>query len=261
MSILTEIVKAKRLENAREMQMHSMASLERELITCPPVRNFKQAICNPVVSSRPALIAEIKKASPSRGLIRENFLPAEHAISYQNGGATCLSVLTDVNFSGCLQHFSEVRAISPLPLLRKDFIIDPWQVLQSRIAGADCILLIMAILSDVEALELYDAAKSYCLDVLVEVHDMPEFERALLLPAQCMIGINNRNLHDFSMDLQTTKTLLKELPNDRVGVSESGIHSPKDVEFATLSGAKAILVGEALMRKPNLKLAVEELLD
>ena len=260
MSILSKIVEAKRTSIAAEMMAMPWARLEERLPTQPSAKSFAQAICNTARPQRPALIAEIKKASPSKGLIREEFNPTAHALAYQNGGASCISVLTDQHFKGSVQHFIDVRKATPLPLLRKDFMIDPWQILHSRIIGADCILLIMAILSDQQASELCAVAEAYSLDVLIEVHDQLELDRALALPERCMIGVNNRNLHDFSMDLQTTRLLLKELPIDRIGISESGIHSPGDVEFARNAGAKGILVGESLMRQSDLETATKTLL-
>ncbi|MBL4616434.1 MAG: indole-3-glycerol phosphate synthase TrpC [Robiginitomaculum sp.] len=261
MSILDKIVHGKRRELLQETTITPLFELQQQVQNCPPVRGFKHAISNPVIANRPALIAEIKKASPSKGLIRENFNPKKHAVSYKEGGASCLSVLTNNYFMGNDEHFISARTSTNLPMLRKDFIIDPWQIYQSRVIGADCILLIMAILSTDKALELYETCMKLELDVLVEVHDKRELQRALLLPDNCMIGINNRNLHDFSTDLNTTTGLLARIGEDRVVISESGIKTPADVNKVTKAGAKGILVGESLMRQGDIQAATQKLLS
>ncbi|PHR60293.1 MAG: indole-3-glycerol phosphate synthase [Robiginitomaculum sp.] len=260
MSVLDDIVAAKRLELVQAKAQISIVTLQTEVKHCPPTRGFAQAIHDAALRQEVALIAEIKKASPSKGLIRANFCPATHAKEYQLGGATCLSVLTDIHFMGTDAHFTEARNANQLPMLRKDFMIDPWQILQSRQLGADCVLLIMAILSDAQAAELQAIAQSCQLDVLVETHDLAELDRALQLPATCLIGVNNRNLHNFNTDLQTTDHLLQSAPKSRTYVSESGIHSPADVKAVTRAGAVAILVGESLMRQENLADATRHLL-
>ncbi len=260
MSVLDDIVAAKRLELVQAKARTPLSTLEAQLADRPPTKGFAQAVHDVASRQEVALIAEIKKASPSKGLIRADFNPAAHAKDYQLGGATCLSVLTNVHFMGSDDHFTEARSANQLPMLRKDFMIDPWQILQSRCLGADCVLLIMAILSDEQAAELQAIAQSYQLDVLVETHDRVELDRALQLPANCLIGVNNRNLHNFSTDLQTTAHLLQEAPKSRTYVSESGIHTPSDVKAVTSVGAAAILVGESLMRQENLADATQQLL-
>jgi indole-3-glycerol phosphate synthase len=261
MSILDKIVHDKRCELLQETTITPLSEMQKQIQNYPPVRGFKHAISNPVIPDRPALIAEIKKASPSKGLIREDFKPKEHAISYKEGGASCLSVLTNNYFMGNNEHFISARTSTNLPMLRKDFIIDPWQIYQSRILGADCVLLIMAILSTDKALELYQTCMNLDLDVLVEVHNSQELQRALLLPDNCMIGINNRNLHDFSTDLNTTTDLLTRINEDRIVISESGISTADDVNQVTKAGAKGILVGESLMQQGDIQAATQKLLS
>ncbi|MCF6293332.1 MAG: indole-3-glycerol phosphate synthase TrpC [Robiginitomaculum sp.] len=261
MSVLDKIVADKHCELLQEKIATPLAVLQQQVQRCPPVRGFKNAILNSAIIDQPALIAEIKKASPSKGLIRENFQPAEHAISYKLGGASCLSVLTNSYFMGSDEHFINVRAVTELPMLRKEFIIDPWQIYQSKILGADCVLLIMAILSTDKALQLYQTCIDLDLDVLVEVHNSQELQRALLLPDTCMIGINNRNLHDFSTDLNTTANLLATIDSSRIVISESGIKTAADVNIVATAGVKGILVGESLMRHQNIQAATKKLLS
>ena len=205
----------------------------------------------------PAVIAEIKKASPSKGIIREDFNPAEIAASYAQGGATCLSVLTDMEFfQGADEYLALARQSCEIPVLRKDFMIDPYQVYESRVIGADCILLIVAALGDATLLELSQLAHHLNMDVLVEVHDKEELERALRLNCR-LIGINNRNLRTFETKLETTIELLAGIPEDRIVVTESAIHTRQDIELMLDNGVNAFLVGEAFMRaaQPGEKLA------
>ncbi len=212
---------------------------------------------NQVKLKQPAVIAEIKKASPSKGVIRENFLPADIARSYQAGGATCLSVLTDVDFfQGSDAYLQEARAACNLPVIRKDFMIDPYQVVEARALGADCILLIVSALDDGRMAELAAVAKSVGLDVLVEVHDGDELDRALKTLDTPLVGVNNRNLHTFDVSLETTLDLLPRIPRDRIVITESGILNRADVELMEISDVYAFLVGEAFMRaeKPGAEL-------
>jgi len=195
----------------------------------------------------PAVIAEIKKASPSKGVIRENFDPTQIAKSYAHFGAACLSVLTDVDFfQGSDEYLQQARAACNLPVLRKDFMIDPYQVYEARALGADCILLIVACLTDQQLHELCGLSHDLDMDVLVEVHDEQELERALRLPNK-LIGINNRNLHTFETTLQTTLSMLDKIPSDYLLVSESGIHTPDDIKLLRENGVNTFLVGEAFM--------------
>lgn len=214
-------------------------------------RGFRDALTERTGSGRPAVIAEIKRASPSRGVMREDFHPADIAATYAAHGAACLSVLTDRDFfQGDDAHLVEARAACTLPVLRKDFVIDVYQVYEARALGADCILLIVAALGDAQLVELAGAATHLGLDVLVEVHDADELERALALGAP-LIGINNRDLRRFETRLETTLDLLPRVPPDRLLVTESGIHTPEDVARLRAAGVHAFLVGEAFMRAPD----------
>jgi len=198
------------------------------------------------------VIAEVKKASPSKGVIRADFDPAQIAASYQAGGATCLSVLTDVDFfQGANAYLQQARAACALPVIRKDFLIDPYQVIEARAIGADCVLLIAACLDDVQLVELAQVAKEQGLDVLVEVHDGAELERALKHLDTPLLGINNRNLHTFEVSLQTTLELLPRIPGDRLVITESGILARTDVELMERHEVWSFLVGEAFMRAPE----------
>lgn len=220
-------------------------------------RGFLHALHTRIGAGQAAVIAEIKKASPSKGVLRENFEPAEIARSYQAGGAACLSVLTDVDFfQGADEYLQQVREACALPVLRKDFVIDPWQVYEARALGADCILLIVSAMGDSLLMELLPLADELGMDALVEVHDASEMERALATPAS-LIGVNNRNLRTFETSLDTTLELRPGFPEDRLLVTESGIHTRADVARMRRHGVNAFLVGEAFMKAddPGQKLA------
>ena len=247
-TVLEKIIARKFEEVAALRARVSLAELEAAAAAADPLRGFAAAIQEKVRNKQPAVIAEVKKASPSKGVLRENFDPVEIAQSYADGGATCLSVLTDVDFfQGADAYLQQARAACSLPVIRKDFMVDPCQVIEARALGADCILLIVAALDDVRMAELADVAKAQGLDVLVEVHDGAELERALRLDTP-LIGINNRNLHTFEVSLETTLDLLPRIPRDRVVVTESGILNRADVELMEISDVYAFLVGEAFMR-------------
>ena len=255
--ILKKILARKAEEVAERKARLSGAALEDRIAAAAPVRGFVAALEDRIAAGEAAVIAEIKKASPSKGVLREDFRPAEIARSYEQGGAACLSVLTDVDFfQGADEYLQEARAACGLPVLRKDFMIDPWQVREARAIGADCILLIVAALEDGQMRELAEGAAELGMDVLVEVHDMAELERALSLPCR-MIGINNRDLRTFEVSLDTTLGLLADIPADRLVVTESGIHMPEDVARMRAAGVHAFLVGEAFMRAddPGARLA------
>lgn len=215
-------------------------------------RGFAAALQAQVAQRRPAVIAEVKKASPSKGVLREPFEPAQIAASYAAGGATCLSVLTDIDFfQGHDDYLRQARAACSLPVIRKDFLIDPYQVVEARAIGADCVLLIVSALDDGQMLELAACAAEVGLDVLVEVHDTAELERALEQLETPLIGINNRNLHTFDVSLETTLELLPRIPAGRTVITESGILSRADVELMEINAVHAFLVGEAFMRAPE----------
>lgn len=239
----------------------SLADLEAMARAQPAPRGFAHALDRAVADGRWGLIAEIKKASPSRGLIRADFHPASLARAYKDGGATCLSVLTDIPyFQGDDGYLGEARDAVDLPALRKDFMIDPYQIVESRALGADCILLIMAALSDAQAAELHAVAVTHGMDVLIEVHDAAEMERALLLPSG-LLGVNNRNLKTLSVDLATTEKLSAMLPPGRTLVAESGIYGPGDLARLARTGARRFLVGESLMNQPDVAAATRTLLS
>ena len=247
-TVLEKIVARKAEEVAERRARVGLAELERLAAAADPVRGFTHALQEQVGRKQPAVIAEIKKASPSKGVLREDFVPAEIAESYETGGATCLSVLTDVDFfQGADAYLQQARGACGLPVIRKDFMIDPYQVVEARAIGADCILLIVAALDDGRMAELADVAKEQGLDVLVEVHDSAELERALRLETP-LVGINNRNLHTFEVNLDTTLDLLPSIPRDRLVVTESGILHRADVELMEINGVHAYLVGEAFIR-------------
>ena len=246
--ILKKILARKQQEIAERCKRVSLETLQQEAATVAPTRGFLQALQQRVRESRPAVIAEIKKASPSKGVLREHFEPAAIAASYAQGGAACLSVLTDVDFfQGSDAYLQQARAACQLPVLRKDFTVDPYQVYEARLLGADCILLIVAALDDAQLKDLLQLATELGLDALVEVHDATELARALATPAT-LIGVNNRNLHSFETRLETTLELLTGFPEDRLLVTESGLHTRQDVQRLREHGVNAFLVGEAFMK-------------
>lgn len=249
--ILRKILCRKREEVAQRSAVLPLNELSQRAQAAAPVRGFARALRDSVEAGQSAVIAEIKKASPSKGVLRENFDPAAIARSYQAGGASCLSVLTDVDFfQGADEYLQQARAACALPVLRKDFVLDPYQVYEARALGADCILLIVAALEDEMLMELLQLAGHLGMDALVEVHDATEMERALATPAP-LIGVNNRNLRTFETSLETTIELLPAFPLDRLLVTESGIHSRDDVQLMRNNGVHAFLVGEAFMRADN----------
>jgi indole-3-glycerol phosphate synthase len=246
--ILKRIIARKQEEVVERRQRISARALEIRLADAPPPRGFAQALQRRVAQGDPAVIAEIKRASPSKGVIRDAFDPAEIARSYAQGGASCLSVLTDRDFfQGDDQHLIDARAACPLPVIRKDFIIDEYQLLEARAMGADCVLLIAACLDQAALAGLAERARDLSLDVLIEVHDAQELARALDVPSR-LLGINNRDLRSFEVDLQTTLSLRSQVPPDRLLITESGIHSAEDVALMREHGVHAFLVGESLMR-------------
>lgn len=247
-TVLDTIVARKREEIRERRALRSLAEVERAAAAAGPPRGFAHALAGAIGERGRAVIAEIKKASPSRGVIRENFDPPAIARSYQRAGATCLSVLTDQDFfQGDDAFLQAARAAVTLPVLRKDFIIDPYQVAETRALGADCLLLIVAALDGGALRELYTGAVAAGLDVLVEVHDAVELEAALALEAP-LIGINNRDLRSFETRLDTTLALLPRIPGKVLTVTESGIQQPEDVASMQRAGVHAFLVGEAFMR-------------
>ena len=249
--ILKKILCRKREEVAQRSAVLPLNELSQRAQAAAPVRGFARALRDRVEAGQSAVIAEIKKASPSKGVLRENFDPAAIARSYQAGGASCLSVLTDVDFfQGADDYLQQARAACALPVLRKDFVLDSYQVYEARALGADCILLIVAVLEDEVLMELLQLAGHLGMDALVEVHDVTEMERALATPAP-LIGVNNRNLRTFETSLKTTIELLPTFPPDRLLVTESGIHSRDDVQLMRNNGVHAFLIGEAFMRADN----------
>ena len=249
--ILLKILERKREEIAARSAEVAMADLKQRCEEADGVRGFIAAIEDRVQRQGPAVIAEIKKASPSKGVLREDFKPADIAASYAEHGAACLSVLTDHDFfQGHEDYLRQARAACTLPVIRKDFIIDPYQVYEARAINADCILLIVAALNDTMLHELLALATSLNLDVLMEVHDEAEMERALKTEAK-LIGVNNRNLRNFETALTTTTRMLDMVPGDRLLVTESGIHTPEDVTYMLDHNIYAFLVGEAFMRAPR----------
>ncbi len=247
-TILKKILVRKQQEIDERRIRVPEAALAANLSEAGATRGFGKALRDKVLSGQPAVIAEIKKASPSKGIIRADFDPAAIARSYESGGATCLSVLTDIDFfQGADRYLIEARQASTLPVLRKDFTIDSYQIYEARYLGADCILLIAAALTDRSLGELYGLARELGLDVLIEVHDRAELELALVLNPS-LIGINNRNLHTFETDLETTLELLPYIPAETLVVTESGIHNRTDVKRLQSRGVMSFLVGEAFMR-------------
>jgi indole-3-glycerol phosphate synthase len=258
--ILSTIIAVKREEVAAAKLRRSFSSLGSDAETLGGQRDFQAALRTRVGRNRPAVIAEIKKASPSKGLLRERFVPTEIAVSYALHGAACLSVLTDAQFfQGSAEFLQQARDACALPVLRKDFIIDAYQILESRAMGADCVLLIVSCLSDTQLLEFERQASELGMAVLVEVHDSYELDRALRMRTP-LIGVNNRNLRTFEVDIQNTLDLLPNLPDDHLLVSESGIHSAKDIERLRSHGVNAFLVGEAFMRAEDPGVALAELI-
>jgi indole-3-glycerol phosphate synthase len=262
--ILEEIVLHKRQEVAQMQQEFPLASLQQQLITAPPVRNFLAALQrNP---SQPSLIAEVKKASPSRGIIRADFDPVAIAQAYERGGAACLSVLTDHKFfQGSFDNLRRVRQKVALPLLCKEFIIDPYQIYLARAAGADAVLLIAAILSDQELQDFLQVIHDLGMNALVEVHTLAELDRVLKLDDLHLVGINNRNLENFTVDLGITQQLLAQRRQyleslDITVVSESGLYTPADLSLVAEAGVRAVLVGESLVKQSDVEQAVRTLL-
>lgn len=258
-TILDTILARKHAEVAERAARLPLADLQARLTSAPPVRGFADALATRIASGQPGVIAEVKKASPSKGVIRADFDPTAIARSYAAAGAACLSVLTDIDFfQGSDAYLQQARAACGLPVLRKDFVIDPYQIYEARVLGADCVLLIAAALDDTRLSEFAFLAAELGMDVLVEVHDLDELERALPVPAR-LLGINNRNLKTFEVSLQTTLDLKAAVPADRLLVTESGILTRADVACLREAGVHAFLVGEAFMRQPDPGAALQEL--
>ncbi|MEH6582600.1 MAG: indole-3-glycerol phosphate synthase TrpC [Halioglobus sp.] len=250
-TILRKIIARKVQEVAERRSKRSLGSLEQGIAEQSPARGFAAALQVQLKSGQAAVIAEVKKASPSKGVIRADFQPDAIAASYQSGGASCLSVLTDVDFfQGSDAYLQQARNACELPVLRKDFTVDPYQVVEARSIGADAILLIVAALEQGQMVELAETAAEVGLDVLVEVHDRAELERALEL-ATPLVGVNNRDLHTFETRLETTLDLLPHIPSERIVITESGIHSAENIALMRDNSVHSFLVGEAFMRAPE----------
>ena len=250
-TILDRIIARKRQEVSDRRAQRSIQDLESLLADQDETRGFTDRMVKQAMAKKSAVIAEIKRASPSKGLLRADFQPALHAQQYETAGASCLSILTDQDFfKGCDDDLQAARGACNLPVIRKDFMVDPYQIIESRALGADCILLIVAALGDTDLRRLHENALSVGLDVLIEVHDERELERALALDNR-LIGINNRNLHTFETRLDVTLDLLRLIPDDRLLITESGILQAKDVELMHAYGIYGFLVGEAFMRQPD----------
>jgi indole-3-glycerol phosphate synthase len=262
--ILEEIVWQKEVEYDQMREKLPLQELRKQVLTAPPTRDFIAALRQG--KTKPALIAEVKKASPSKGVLREDFDPVAIAISYQQGGASCLSVLTDVKFfQGSFENLAKVRAAVDLPLLCKEFIIYAYQIYLARVQGADAILLIAAILSDQDLKYFLKIANNLKMAALIEVHSLAELDRVLALDGVSLVGINNRNLEDFSVDLQTTCQLLaargSQLQEKNIlVVSESGLHNPDDLSLVLTAGASAVLIGESLVKQPDPGAAIAHIL-
>jgi indole-3-glycerol phosphate synthase len=263
-NILEEIVWHKEVEVDQMRERLPLRELQHQALSAPPTRDFVATLRQG--QTKPALIAEVKKASPSKGVLREDFDPVAIALSYQQGGASCLSILTDVKFfQGSFDNLAKVRAAVDLPLLCKEFVIYPYQMYLARVQGADAILLIAAILSDQDLQYFLKIANNLKMAALIEVHSLAELDRVLALDGVSLVGINNRNLEDFSVDLQTTCQLLaargRQLQEKNIlVVSESGLHNPEDLSLVLTAGASAVLIGESLVKQPDPGAAIARIL-
>ncbi len=258
--VLARICEDKRAHVARRKSARPLAEMEAAAAAAPPVRPFADSLAEAVAAGGYGLIAEIKKASPSKGLIRADFDPPALARAYQRGGAAGLSVLTDAPyFQGDDAYLTAARAAVALPVLRKDFLVDPYQMVEARALGADCVLLIMSAVGDGQARELQQTATGLRMEVLVEVHDEAELERALALDAR-LLGLNNRNLKTLEVDLATGEGLAARVPGDRIGIGESGLATPDDLARLAAAGIDCFLIGESLMRRADVEAATRALL-